>query len=700
MGDIIFSYDTSGKEASVVAECQTNLLGAGFHKAAIELTDELADLNGMPFEVEDETEYYDHRDFERMRSEHFYNWLTRIVNLFREQIGDECQTLAICWDYNKYTPQEIDGTIVSPFGRIHLKHFLERFDNEGIEALAAEFFMWNNEERDALFYRNSALSALWEDCYFMPSERSEEDNEINAFILDNLEKAAGMDATLPFPKEDYLLLCRLSRRQPVDVSSFPDFVCEYPIGYRKGDITCRLGNLSFTLPGNMIYFDEDDSHGYYNPVDENWQIVRRTAVSVSEDEIEYLEENGNETLVKEIEFTNGKCKLFYLADEENEADEADDGDSEYVYQSQVITDYQFSLFTISCGNKVEGEAFSIRLIESFMASKEGKFDKLLKQIEQWDVDGEEQKIVDAILEIAEEERTPELVGLLARAYINLDEYSTALEYLFSIEEECREDAVWFFRLGYAYYYLNKIDEAQKAFERSQELNPGDEDTEEFLERCLEKKSPYNPEVYDDEQLDALEDHLDKYFGESDNVFHEIASPDIHVDIFIVEPAPERNYYTLVTCGMGAHRMNVPEELAEYKLERAELLICLPADWDINNKDEKYYWPLRWLKILARLPIEHDTWLAWGHTVPNNAPFAENTQLSGVLLVNPENVEEGAAVCKLPGGDEVNIYQVIPLYDEEMNFKVLNSADELLEKLDIISAVVDVNRVNVCKDSSF
>lgn len=84
-------------------------------------------------------------------------------------------------------------------------------------------------------------------------------------------------------------------------------------------------------------------------------------------------------------------------------------------------------------------------------------------------------------------------------------------------------------------------------------------------------------------------------GHSDHVFHEIASPDIHVDIFIVEPTAERNYYTLVTSGMGAHRMNVPKELAEYKLERAEIVVYLPADWNISDHEEKNYWPLRWLK---------------------------------------------------------------------------------------------------------
>ena len=44
----------------------------------------------------------------------------------------------------------------------------------------------------------------------------------------------------------------------------------------------------------------------------------------------------------------------------------------------------------------------------------------------------------------------------------------------------------------------------------------------------------------------------------------------HVYICVVPPSKERDYCTLVTMGMGAHRMNVPEELAEYKLERAEI----------------------------------------------------------------------------------------------------------------------------------
>ena len=205
-----------------------------------------------------------------------------------------------------------------------------------------------------------------------------------------------------------------------------------------------------------------------------------------------------------------------------------------------------------------------------------------------------------------------------------------------------------------------------------------------------------PEVYTEEEMEAVEGHIQQYFGKVENVFHELVSPDIHVDICMVPPTEERDYYTLVTMGMGAHRMNVPEELAEYKLERAELAIALPADWKLDQesmKDEKWYWPIRLLKSLARLPIASDTWLGFGHTMDNKENFAENTKLCAAILTGPQSTEEGGEVCTLPGGEEVNFYQVIPLYEDELDYKLEHDVDALLNKMRGISFVVNPTRQN-------
>ncbi len=201
-----------------------------------------------------------------------------------------------------------------------------------------------------------------------------------------------------------------------------------------------------------------------------------------------------------------------------------------------------------------------------------------------------------------------------------------------------------------------------------------------------------PLVYSEEEMDCVENHIEKYFGNFGEVFHEIVSPDIHVDIVIIPPSVERNFHTLITMGMGARKMDIPQKFNTYHLERAEILVTLPADWDIKSNDEKDYWPIRWLKILARLPITDETWLGWGHSIPNGEPFAENTRLSGVVLQHPYVSGTEYCTCELPNDERINFYQIIPLYEEEMQFKIEHDTERLFKRFGKgFSHVVSVGR---------
>lgn len=206
---------------------------------------------------------------------------------------------------------------------------------------------------------------------------------------------------------------------------------------------------------------------------------------------------------------------------------------------------------------------------------------------------------------------------------------------------------------------------------------------------------FAPEMYSEKEMEAVDSFISQSFGEFPSVFHEIVSPDIHVDICIIPPAGERNYYTLVTMGMGAHKMNTPPELAKYRLERAELLITLPADWNVQEENEIWYWPIRLLKSTARLPIACDTWLGWGHTVDNREAYADNTEFCGALLIDPMTGKNN--MCILPGGEPVNFYQLIPIYREEMEYKIKNGTDKLLQLMADTSFVVNIKRSNTAKD---
>lgn len=194
-----------------------------------------------------------------------------------------------------------------------------------------------------------------------------------------------------------------------------------------------------------------------------------------------------------------------------------------------------------------------------------------------------------------------------------------------------------------------------------------------------------PEFYSETEVDEISDFIENTFGKYEFVIHEIASPDIHVDITIIPPTEERNYYTLCTMGVGAHRMNVPDDLRyESRLaERVELLMYLPADWNLSeeaSKDERNYWPVRLLKKLARMPIYCDSWMGWGHSFceEEEEPYAEDVPYSAAVLLAPQPDIDNFVSCPLTVGKTVDFFQVFPLTHEELEYKLKCADDENCE----------------------
>lgn len=116
-------------------------------------------------------------------------------------------------------------------------------------------------------------------------------------------------------------------------------------------------------------------------------------------------------------------------------------------------------------------------------------EELLEQLEEWHEEDEFEEIVDAIMEVPEEERDYVLISHLGRAMNNLERYDEAVELFLSVEDEGKDDPLWHYRIGLAYYYLDRYEDARKAFEVADQLEPGDEDTLEFLEWIRSKTAP-------------------------------------------------------------------------------------------------------------------------------------------------------------------------------------------------------------------
>ncbi len=207
----------------------------------------------------------------------------------------------------------------------------------------------------------------------------------------------------------------------------------------------------------------------------------------------------------------------------------------------------------------------------------------------------------------------------------------------------------------------------------------------------------------EETIAAIEGHLTRYIATPTSVFHEIASSLVHVDVYIIYPTTERNYYTLVTSGMSDLPMSVPPGMEAVQF--AELVMALPPIWEFSEgtlDDEVFSWPVRLLKYMARFPHLYQTWLGEGHTVPNGDPpeaLSPSTLLAGVLCMPPLLYGPDFPQVTVSADKTIHFLALVPLYAEEMDLKLAEGTDELLNRLDAngVNELLEEQRVNVALD---
>jgi Suppressor of fused protein (SUFU) len=208
--------------------------------------------------------------------------------------------------------------------------------------------------------------------------------------------------------------------------------------------------------------------------------------------------------------------------------------------------------------------------------------------------------------------------------------------------------------------------------------------------------------YDFEAKENFEQHIETYIGKINGVFHEIVSNLVHLDVYHVAPTPEKPFHTLVTHGMSDLAMDAPPGAEVWRF--AELVCFLPKEYDISDdgfKDDRNYWPIGNMKFLARFPHEYNTWLAYGHTLQNGnpiQPFISGTQLCASLLIPPTIVDGKFFSLKVRDDKNIFIYNVMPIYKEEMDYKMEHGIDNLCERFDLfgVNDIYNLNRVNTCK----
>ena len=123
-------------------------------------------------------------------------------------------------------------------------------------------------------------------------------------------------------------------------------------------------------------------------------------------------------------------------------------------------------------------------------------------------------------------------------------------------------------------------------------------------------------------------------------------------------------------------------------ERAELVICVPADWfgpDLSQlAGEGKAWPIEILKFAARFPHLYDSWLWIGHTLATEEPpepFDPSTEFCAFAVGVPLGFPKEKWKMAAHDGRLVSFLTIIPLYSGELRFALDKGFNALLDLFD-------------------
>ena len=215
-------------------------------------------------------------------------------------------------------------------------------------------------------------------------------------------------------------------------------------------------------------------------------------------------------------------------------------------------------------------------------------------------------------------------------------------------------------------------------------------------------------AYDEKHYAEVEAFVEEKFGKFDTICHELYSSSLyitgsHIDVAVIPPNKDGDCYKLVTIGAGSYKMNVPDSLKGEKLERAEFILYMPANWNFATGEsfkvvDKKDWPINVLKRFARMPMLCDSWIATGHTMSLDAEythFSEETKLCGALCLPARDKYGKDMACEVSGLGKINFYVLATLYEEELELVREEGFGELIKRFtdNKINLIVDINRKN-------
>lgn len=188
------------------------------------------------------------------------------------------------------------------------------------------------------------------------------------------------------------------------------------------------------------------------------------------------------------------------------------------------------------------------------------------------------------------------------------------------------------------------------------------------------------------ELQTVEDHIIEHFGSISRTIPVKESENLDLRIYVIEPTKERDFYTIVTCGMGAYKMELPDDFKDTDIDRIELLMYLSPAWNMDlalskptglitggtvtpifgSMYDEWNYPVKILKNLAQAPVNNDSYFVMGNIMDDGEPLSPSTNDTGGILISPAYISEEGCVCTLPDGEKVRFLQIMPIQTYEID----------------------------------
>lgn len=235
-GKIVVSED----DRTMILTANTRHAGAGFHAFVIELYDAIQQEVPGEYEVVDDLEYVNDGDFHRLH--HIYEHeLDYVKNMILTD--PEFRDRNYLYDETYFLPRSEEGKILTSTGEMDKNEFIK----SEVHDLMDHFYVWNDWDRDARFYRNAALTLLAKEGRGLYARMNDETEKVSNEILDYLEIAHEKDPDLSLPVKQYAELAELMDRDN-KLKDAPEMEKE-AVQYRTREVYHLFEDARVVAPG-------------------------------------------------------------------------------------------------------------------------------------------------------------------------------------------------------------------------------------------------------------------------------------------------------------------------------------------------------------------------------------------------------------------------------------------------------------------